>query len=130
MNLDQLTDNVAAVARISSSAARKAVMQVIEEIENQENRKIDLASIEKEDAQEIVDIVRKRRRAGKLGQAELAAITEQLAALERAKEQVQVEFENRDARIREAHMAGAKVKDIMDASGLSRESINRIMREL
>lgn len=130
MNILELAERVAEINGIAIEAAEDAIQNLIEQIESLEQREIDTDEISKDDAEFIAESVRQMRRNGELGEKELDELAEQIQVLEDAKERVQLEQKHRDDMIRKALKAGAKIKDVMAVSGLSRQSINLISRSL
>ena len=123
-----LTERAAQVAGITERAARHILDDYITQIEEIDNRTIDRDAITSEDADYLVEAIRQAQRAGDLGARQLAALEEQTQRVQDAHDHLADEVSERDLMIRAALAHGARVKDIMAVTGLSRQRLNQITR--
>lgn len=123
-----LTERAAQVAGITERAARHILDDYITQIEEIDNRTIDRDAITSEDADYLVEAIRQAQRAGDLGTRQLAALEEQTQRVQDAHDHLADEVSERDLMIRAALAHGARVKDIMAVTGLSRQRLNQITR--
>ena len=96
------------------------------QLETLEDRHIDRDNINDEDADFLAESVAQAQRAGDLGQQELRLIEEALPEVERAQAVLADAEAHRNAAIKAALNAGARVKDVAAAAGLSRQRVEQI----
>ena len=113
---------------ITDEAAEAALDTYRQQIEALESRTIDPDDISDDDAGILMDAVRAAQRSGDLGERELAGLEEAIAQHTRAADDLATAEQLRDTAIRAALGAGARVKDVMSATGLSRARIDQIRR--
>ena len=113
---------------ITDEAAEAALDTYRQQIEALESRTIDPDDISDDDAGFLTDAVRAAQRSGDLGERELAGLEEAVAQRTRAADDLATAEQLRDAAIRAALDAGARVKDVMSATGLSRARVDQIRR--
>lgn len=68
------------------------------------------------------------RRAGDLGLRELDLISEAALEMEAQEDRLRAARDERDAAIRAAVHAGARVQDVATAAGISRQAVDKIIR--
>lgn len=111
---------------ITDEAAEGALDEYARQLEALEDRHIDRDNIRDDDADFLIESVAQAQRAGDLGTRELAALEEVMPGVERAQAGlVDAEAQRNDA-IRAALNAGARVKDVATAAGLSRQRVEQI----
>lgn len=105
---------------LSEDSAASALRTYISQIEQEDGRTIDEDQISDTDAEFLIGAVKAGRDAGDLGTTEIAALEDHM--------RYQDEWETqRDRLIRDARAAGASVKDLTGATGLSRSRIYTII---
>ena len=113
---------------ITDEAAGTALDTYRRQIESLESRIIDPDDISDDDAGFLTDAVRAAQRSGDLGERELAGLEDTVAQRTRAADDLVTAEQRRDTAIRAALGAGARVKDVMTVTGLSRARIDQIRR--
>lgn len=113
---------------ITDEAAEAALDTYRQQIEALESRTIDPDDISEDDAGFLTDAVRSARRSGDLGERELAGLEETVAQRTIAADDLATAEQQRDTAIRAALDAGARVKDVMTVTGLSRARVDQIRR--
>lgn len=111
---------------ITDDAAETALTTYMEQIEALEQRTIDPDDISDDDAAFLLESVVQAQRAGDLGTRELAALEEVMPGVERAQAILADAEAQRNDAIKAALNAGARVKDVATAAGLSRQRVEQI----
>ena len=124
--IDQLAAKIAGTLGIADNAAADAAGTYISQLEALESREIDRDHISITDADFILEACRQAQRAGDLGERELAALEDHATRVGHAQNTLLVESAQRDRAIVAAIRAGARIKDVMSATGLTRSRIYQI----
>lgn len=124
--IDQLAAKVAGALGIDDKAAADAAETYTSQIEALESREIDRDDISDNDADFILEACRQAQRAGDLGERELAALEDHAERVGHAQDTLLAESAERDRAIIAAIQAGARIKDVMDVTGLTRSRIYQI----
>lgn len=124
--IDQLAAKIAGTLGIDDNAAADAAETYTSQIEALESREIDRDDISTTDAGFILEACRQAQRAGDLGERELATLEEHAKRVEHAQNTLLSESAERDRAIIAAIHAGARVKDVMGVTGLTRSRIYQI----
>lgn len=111
---------------ITDEAAESALEEYARQLEALEGREIDRDSISDDDADFLAESVARAQRAGDLGQRELQLVEETLPEVERAQALLADAEAHRNDAIKAALNAGARVKDVAAAAGLSRQRVEQI----
>lgn len=111
---------------ITDEAAQDALDIYRQQVEVLESRTIDPDDISEDDAGFLTDAVRAAQRSGGLGERELARLEEAVAQRDIAADDLATAEQLRDKAIRAALGEGARVKDVMEVTGLSRARIDQI----
>ena len=111
---------------ITDEAAESALGEYARQLEELEGREIDRDNIDDDDADFLAESVARAQRAGDLGQRELNLVEETLPEVERAQAILADAEAHRNDAIKAALYAGARVKDVAAAAGLSRQRIEQI----
>lgn len=127
--LHDLTIRTAAKTGITDEAAEAALTTYIGQLEALEQRNIDADDINDDDADFLHESVIQAQRAGDMGQRELAALEEVAGDMERAQATLDDVEQQRNKAIRDALDAGARIKDIAAAAGLTRQRIEQIRNQ-
>ena len=125
-DLTTLAIRTAGRCNITDHAAESALETYISQIEALESRTIDRDDISDDDADFLIESVAQAQRAGDLGQAKLAALEELMPDVHAAQDTLESMEQQRNTAIREALAAGARIKDVAGATGLSRQRIEQI----
>ncbi|EGT5788814.1 hypothetical protein HMPREF3148_04195 [Corynebacterium sp. HMSC05D08] len=126
--IDNLSETLHYALDMSIDAAEDALRTYIAQIEKLEDRSIDEDEISKDDADFLIGAVKSARRAGDLGQKQLAALEEATADYQHATDTADALRDERDAAIRAAVHGGARVQDVATAAGISRQAVDKIIR--
>ena len=111
---------------ITDEAAEGALEEYARQLEALEGRQIDRDDIDDDDADFLAESVARAQRAGDLGQRELSRVEETLPEVERAQAILADAEAHRNDAIKAALNAGARVKDVAAAAGLSRQRVEQI----
>lgn len=111
---------------ITDEAAESALEEYARQLEALEGREIDRDDIDDDDADFLTESVARAQRAGDLGQRELRLVEETLPEVERAQAILADAEAHRNDAIKAALNAGARVKDVAAAAGLSRQRVEQI----
>lgn len=111
---------------ITDEAAESALEEYACQLEALEDRTIDRDNIDDEDADFLMESVAQAQRAGDLGQHELHLLEETMPEIERAQALLADAEAHRNTAIKAALSAGARVKDVAAAAGLSRQRVEQI----
>ena len=111
---------------ITDEAAEGALEEYARQLEALEGREIDRDNIDDDDADFLAESVARAQRAGDLGQRELQLVEETLPEVERAQAILADAESQRNDAIKAALDAGARVKDVAAAAGLSRQRVEQI----
>lgn len=111
---------------ITDEAAEAALEEYARQLEALEGREIDRDNINDDDADFLAESVARAQRAGDLGQRELHRVEETLPEVDRAQAILTDAEAQRNDAIRAALNAGARVKDVAAAAGLSRQRVEQI----
>lgn len=125
-DLTTLAIRTAGRCNITDDAAESALETYISQIEALEARNIDRDDISDDDADFLIESVAQAQRSGDLGQTKLAALEELMPAVHAAQDTLESMEQQRNTAIREALAAGARIKDVAGATGLSRQRIEQI----
>ena len=125
-NIDQLAAKIAGTLGIDDNAATAAAETYTAQIEALESRNIDRDDIDPTDADFILEACRQAQRAGDLGERELATLEDHAKRVEHAQTTLLAESAERDRAIIAAIHAGARIKDVMNVTGLTRSRIYQI----
>ena len=113
---------------VDTGFAAEAVETYIAQIEDTDGREIDRAAIAEDDADFIIGAFASAQRAGDFGARELDAVADAARASDEAEVAAHDAMVARDRAIRHALARGARVVDVMAASGVSRARIDQIRK--
>lgn len=125
-NIDQLAAKIAGTLGIDDNAAADAAETYTSQVEALESREIDRDDISTTDADFILEACRQAQRAGDLGERELSTLEDHAKRVENAQNTLLSESAERDRAIIAAIQAGARIKDVMNVTGLTRSRIYQI----
>lgn len=126
--LDILTIKASAKLDITEDAAQGALEEYIRQIESLESRSIDPENIDADDADFLLEAVVQAQRSGDLGTQEIAALEALMPGVQDAQDNLDTMEQQRNTAICKALKAGARIKDVASASGLSRQRIEQIRK--
>lgn len=125
-DIQTLAIRAAAKLDLTDQAAEDALEIYISQIEALESREIDRDDISDDDAGFLMESMVQAQRSGDLGQAQLAALEELMPDVRAAQDTLETMEQQRNKAIKAALAAGARVKDVAAASGLSRQRVEQI----
>lgn len=125
-DIQTLAIRAAAKLDLTDEAAEDALEIYISQIEALESREIDRDDISDDDAAFLMESMVQAQRAGDLGQRQLAALEDLMPDVQRAQQDLETMEQLRNKAIKAALFAGARVKDVAAASGLSRQRVEQI----
>lgn len=125
-DIQTLAIRTAAKLDLTDDTAEDALQEYIRQIEALESREIDRDDINDDDAAFLTESMVQAQRSGDLGQRQLAALEELMPQVQAAQDTLATMEQQRNEAIREALGAGARVKDVAAASGLSRQRVEQI----
>lgn len=125
-DIQTLAIRTAAKLDLTDQAAEDALETYIRQVEALESREIDRDDISDDDAAFLMESMVQAQRSGDLGQAQLAELEELMPQVQDAQDQLETMEQQRNTAIKAALSAGARVKDVAAASGLSRQRVEQI----
>ena len=125
-DIQTLAIRTAAKLDLTDDTAEDTLETYIRQIEALESREIDRDNISDDDAAFLIESMVQAQRSGDLGQRQLATLEDLMPQVQAAQDTLETMEQQRNAAIREALSAGARVKDVAAASGLSRQRVEQI----
>lgn len=125
-DIQTLAIRTAAKLDLTDDAAEDALETYIGQVEALESREIDRDDISDDDAAFLIESMVQAQRSGDLGQRQLAALEDLMPQVRAAQDTLETMEQQRNTAIRAALSAGARVKDVAAASGLSRQRVEQI----
>lgn len=125
-DIQTLAIRVAAKLDLTDDTAEEALETYIGQMEALESREIDRDDISDDDAAFLTESVVQAQRSGDLGQRQLAALEDLMPQVRAAQDTLETMEQQRNTAIKAALSAGARVKDVAAASGLSRQRVEQI----
>ena len=123
-----LATRISARHGVDTAFAAEAVETYIAQIEDVDGREIDRDAITEDDADFIIAAFASAQRAGDFGTRELDDVADATRASDDAESAAHTAMVARDRAIRHALARGARVVDVMSASGVSRARIDQIRK--
>ena len=123
-----LAARISARHGVDANFAAEAVDTYITQIEAVDGREIDRDTITEDDADFIIAAFASAQRAGDFGTRELDDVADAARASDEAEAAAHDAMVARDRAIRRALARGARVVDVMAASGVSRARIDQIRK--
>lgn len=127
-DLGTLAARVSGRLGIDDNAASDALKTYIGQIEEIDERTIDVDEISEEDADFLMGACVAGQRAGDFGEQELVEVKELVEQLDHAEQVVEDLRQRRDAALRRALASGARVTDTMTAGRVSRSRLDQIKK--
>lgn len=125
-DIQTLAIRTAAKLDLTDESAESALETYIRQVEALESREIDRDDISDDDAAFLMESMVQAQRSGDLGQAQLAELEELMPEVQDAQDRLETMEQQRNTAIKAALGAGARVKDVAAASGLSRQRVEQI----
>lgn len=125
-----LATRISARHGIDTDFAAEAIETYITQIEETDGREIDRDAITEDDANFIITAFASAQRAGDFGTRELDDVADASRASDKAEAAAHAAMIDRHRAIRHALARGARVVDVMAASGASRSRIDQIRRAM
>lgn len=125
-DIQTLAIRTAAKLDLTDESAESALETYIRQVEALEAREIDRDDISDDDAAFLMESMVQAQRSGDLGQQQLAELEELMPDVQDAQDRLETMEQQRNTAIKAALSAGARVKDVAAASGLSRQRIEQI----
>lgn len=113
---------------MDTEAAEGIARTYLDQIEKLEDRSIDEDELTQDDFDFLLGAIDSARRAGDLGLRELDLISEAALEMETQEDRLRAARDERDAAIRAAVHAGARIQDVATAAGISRQAVDKIIR--
>lgn len=113
---------------MDTTAAETIALTYLDQIEKLEDRSIDEDDLTADDFDFLLGAIDSARRAGDLGLHELDTVTEAAQDMEDKAQALEHSRVERDATIRAAVHAGARIQDVAAAAGISRQAVDKIIR--
>ncbi|MFR9958297.1 hypothetical protein ACL1IC_00645 [Corynebacterium striatum] len=113
---------------MDTEAAEGIARTYLDQMEKLEDRSIDEDELTQDDFDFLLGAIDSARRAGDLGLHELDLISAAALEMEAQEDRMRAARDERDAAIRAAVHAGARVQDVATAAGISRQAVDKIIR--
>ncbi|MFS0027767.1 hypothetical protein ACL1C8_11795 [Corynebacterium striatum] len=113
---------------MDTEAAEGIARTYLDQMEKLEDRSIDEDELTQDDFDFLLGAIDSARRAGDLGLHELDLISAAALEMEAQEDRMRAARTERDAAIRAAVHAGARVQDVATAAGISRQAVDKIIR--
>lgn len=113
---------------IDTTAAEGIAHTYLDQIEKLEDRSIDEDELTQDDFDFLLGAIDSARRAGDLGLRELDLISDAALEMQSQEDRLRAARDERDAAIRAAVHAGARIQDVATAAGISRQAVDKIIR--
>ncbi|MFW9167698.1 hypothetical protein [Corynebacterium striatum] len=113
---------------MDTTAAEGIARTYLDQIEKLEDRSIDEDELTQDDFDFLLGAIDSARRAGDLGLRELDLVSDAALEMQSQEDRLRAARDERDATIRAAVHAGARVQDVATAAGISRQAVDKIIR--
>ncbi|MFW9239125.1 hypothetical protein [Corynebacterium striatum] len=113
---------------MDTTAAETIARTYLDQIEKLEDRSIDEDELTQDDFDFLLGAIDSARRAGDLGLHELDLVSDASLEMEAQEDRLRAARDERDAAIRAAVHAGARIQDVATAAGISRQAVDKIIR--
>ena len=127
MNINELATTIAATLDISDHAAEAALTTYIGQIEQLEDREIDTDDIAEADAKFLIGAIQEAKKAGDLGDRELADLEEAAEQYDLARNNAEHHRQVRNNAVVKAVQAGAPRTEVARAAGITLQAVRDIM---
>lgn len=126
--LPRLAETLHYMLGMDTTAAEEALRGYLQQVERMDDRTIDEDNISDDDAEALIGAAKAARRAGSLGDKELATVEESAARYQDATTTADDCRAERDHCIHRALAAGASKRAVARAAGISVQAVSKIAR--
>lgn len=109
-------------------AAEDIARTYLDQMDTEDGIERDEDELTQDDFDFLLGAIDSARRAGDLGLHELVLIAEATREMETQEDRLRAARAERDAAIRAAVHAGARIQDVATAAGISRQAVDKIVR--
>lgn len=113
---------------MDTTAAETIARTYLDQMDTEDGIERDEDDLTQDDFDFLLGAIDSARRAGDLGLRELDLISEAALEMEAQEDRLRAARDERDAAIRAAVHAGARVQDVATAAGISRQAVDKIIR--
>ncbi|MFW9228530.1 hypothetical protein [Corynebacterium striatum] len=113
---------------IDTEAAEDIARTYLDQMDTEDRIERDEDDLTADDFDFLLGAIDSARRAGDLGLHELDLVSDASLEMEAQEDRLRAARDERDAAIRAAVHAGARVQDVATAAGISRQAVDKIIR--
>lgn len=113
---------------MDTEAAEDIARTYLDQMDTADGIERDEDDLTQDDFDFLLGAIDSARRAGDLGLHELDLISEAALEMEAQEDRMRAARDERDAAIRAAVHAGARIQDVATAAGISRQAVDKIIR--
>lgn len=113
---------------MDTTAAETIARTYLDQMDTEDGIERDEDDLTQDDFDFLLGAIDSARRAGDLGLHELDLISEAALEMEAQEDSLRAARDERDAAIRAAVHAGARIQDVATAAGISRQAVDKIIR--
>lgn len=113
---------------MDTTAAEGIARTYLAQMDDIDGTERDEDDLTQDDFDFLLGAIDSARRAGDLGLRELDLISEAALEMEAQEDRLRAARDERDAAIRAAVHAGARIQDVATAAGISRQAVDKIIR--
>lgn len=113
---------------MDTTAAETIARTYLDQMDTEDGIERDEDDLTQDDFDFLLGAIDSARRAGDLGLHELDLISEAALEMEAQEDRMRAARDERDAAIRAAVHAGARIQDVATAAGISRQAVDKIIR--
>ena len=113
---------------MDTTAAEDIARTYLDQMDTEDGIERDEDELTQDDFDFLLGAIDSARRAGDLGLRELDLISDATREMESQEDRLRAARAERDAAIRAAVHAGARIQDVATAAGISRQAVDKIVR--
>lgn len=113
---------------MDTTAAETIARTYLDQMDTEDGIERDEDELTQDDFDFLLGAIDSARRAGDLGLHELDLISDAALEMEAQEDSLRAARDERDAAIRAAVHAGARIQDVATAAGISRQAVDKIIR--
>ncbi|MFS0294762.1 hypothetical protein ACL1CZ_11290 [Corynebacterium striatum] len=113
---------------MDTTAAETIARTYLDQMDAEDGIERDEDELTQDDFDFLLGAIDSARRAGDLGLRELDLISEAALEMQSQEDRLRAARDERDAAIRAAVHAGARIQDVATAAGISRQAVDKIIR--
>ncbi|CAB0621607.1 hypothetical protein CIP107559_02330 [Corynebacterium diphtheriae] len=129
-NLDELAVEAAKKLDIDQDAALDIAEHYLQQMEAEDGKEIDREQIPDEDAEFLLVAMWNAKKAGDLGGRELQVLEDCMVAVDNARGALDAAISERNTQIVVALRRGARVNDVCEITGLTRQGVHNIKKSV